>query len=1131
MADNVTTQSATLATIPASTKISTDEDLTNGHVQRMKLAVSADGSSTHITATADGLQVQGAAADGAAVTGNPVLIGGDDGTNAVNVAVDSDGAVHISDGGNVISTDWNGTAPPIGAGTEAAALRVTVATDSTGVLTVDNAGTFAVQSTLQANSGVDIGDVDVTSIIPGTGATNLGKAEDAAHSSGDVGIMALGVRNDTLAALAGTDGDYTPFQFDARGALYVESPNLISTNNSSTATLGISGNYTGTGDDCSEYTTVTVIIDSSHDSATDGMTFEWSTDNTNWDYVNTFTYTAANGARVFQLPVVAQYFRVNYTNGGTGQTHFRVQTILHAQNTLTSIHRLADNVDPDRSAQIMKSVLIAQQAGAGDFVAIQSTASGNLKVALEENDAGNLTTNTVQLGGTAISTGNGTTDAGTQRVTISSDSTGVISVDDNSGSLTVDNAGTFAVQVDAALPTGANTIGEVTIGAATTAAGDLAKAVDVAAGGSDVGMAVLAVRDDSLTTLTPIDGDYTHLRVNSQGALHVTGGGGGTEYVEDDAAAANPTGSAVILVRQDTPATLTSTDGDNVAQRATNYGAAFVQVLDSSGNFINSFGGSGGTSHADDAAFSIGSASSITPAGFLADDTTPDSVDEGDVGVPRMTLTRKPYAVITDATSENNAAVDGSGHLQVDIAADSVGIGGGTQYAVDTALGATPTGTLAVAIRDDALSTLTPVEGDAIGLRVDANGALWVIPSGTVTVTDDGSFTLAANSGVDIGDVTLNNGFASVTGGGVEATALRVTIASDSTGVISVDDNGGALTVDNAGTFATQVDGAALTALQLIDDIVYTDDTSTHATGTSKGAGIMAAATPTDGSVEANDIGMLAMSTDRRLHVDAQIVGQDADITIADGGNNISVDWAGTVPPIGAGTEAAALRVTLATDSTGVVSVDDNGSSITVDTAGGALDVSGATVTVDLGANNDVQGPAAHDATYAGNPMPVGYHALAHGSNPTAVAAGDMTKSYANRAGIPWVIGGHPNVVTREYYTTGAQTNDAIIDTIGAGTKVVITGITVTVDNATTVDTKVRIGFGATTVPTEPTTGNSVTGTVLAHGGIAAGSGVSRGDGSGILAIGGDGEELRITCGAPTTGELHVIVTYYTIES
>lgn len=39
--------------------------------------------------------------------------------------------------------------------------------------------------------------------------------------------------------------------------------------------------------------------------------------------------------------------------------------------------------------------------------------------------------------------------------------------------------------------------------------------------GLDVGVATLAVRDDVLSTLTPADGAYTPLRVNSQGALHV----------------------------------------------------------------------------------------------------------------------------------------------------------------------------------------------------------------------------------------------------------------------------------------------------------------------------------------------------------------------------------------------------------------------------------------------------------------------------------------------------------------------------------------------------------------------------------------------------------------------------------
>jgi len=75
---------------------------------------------------------------------------------------------------------------------------------------------------LAANSGVDIGDVDVTSIVPGTGATNLGKAEDAAHSSGDTGVMPLAVRNDAPAALGGSDGDYAPLQVNSAGSLYTK---------------------------------------------------------------------------------------------------------------------------------------------------------------------------------------------------------------------------------------------------------------------------------------------------------------------------------------------------------------------------------------------------------------------------------------------------------------------------------------------------------------------------------------------------------------------------------------------------------------------------------------------------------------------------------------------------------------------------------------------------------------------------------------------------------------------------------------------------------------------------------------------------------------------------------------------
>lgn len=48
-------------------------------------------------------------------------------------------------------------------------------------------------------------------------AAGLLKAEDAAHASGDSGVMLLGVRNDARITFAGTDGDYTPASYGTAG--------------------------------------------------------------------------------------------------------------------------------------------------------------------------------------------------------------------------------------------------------------------------------------------------------------------------------------------------------------------------------------------------------------------------------------------------------------------------------------------------------------------------------------------------------------------------------------------------------------------------------------------------------------------------------------------------------------------------------------------------------------------------------------------------------------------------------------------------------------------------------------------------------------------------------------------------
>lgn len=72
-------------------------------------------------------------------------------------------------------------------------------------------------------------------------AAGILKSEDAAHASGDAGVMTLGVRNDALAARSGTDGDYTPIATDAAGVQFsrISVPSvqtvLLPTNSTSTA--------------------------------------------------------------------------------------------------------------------------------------------------------------------------------------------------------------------------------------------------------------------------------------------------------------------------------------------------------------------------------------------------------------------------------------------------------------------------------------------------------------------------------------------------------------------------------------------------------------------------------------------------------------------------------------------------------------------------------------------------------------------------------------------------------------------------------------------------------------------------------------------------------------------------------
>lgn len=149
--------------------------------------------------------------------------------------------------------------------------------------------------------------------------------------------------------------------------------------------------------------------------------------------------------------------------------------------------------------------------------------------------------------------------------------------------------------------------------------------------------------------------------------------------------------------------------------------------------------------------------------------------------------------------------------------------------------------------------------------------------------------------------------------------------------------------------------------------------------------------------------------------------------------------------------------------------------------------------------------------------------AVAHGSNPTTVTAGQYVSRLTNRAGLPFTMGGHPNIQTvRANYTT-AQTNTVVVAN-SAGTKLVVVGFMVTVDNAATANVQARLGLAAATTPTTTQVFGS-------HPGIAPGSGFARGAGAGMLAVGADGDQVLITSGVPTGGSIDVVVEYYTVVS
>jgi hypothetical protein len=173
---------------------------------------------------------------------------------------------------------------------------------------------------------------------------------------------------------------------DAGNPVPVSPAGATSAGNSTSANLGAGATFTGTGIEVSPtYGTVSVCIFSSHASATNGLKFQASIDNTNWETVEEYTYIAGSGLQSYSFAPSGRYFRLAYTNGATATTKLAIFCVLRSGYTKPSSHRIRDTISGEKDAELVKAVLAAMKPN-GDFTDIHATAGGNLKVSIEETE-------------------------------------------------------------------------------------------------------------------------------------------------------------------------------------------------------------------------------------------------------------------------------------------------------------------------------------------------------------------------------------------------------------------------------------------------------------------------------------------------------------------------------------------------------------------------------------------------------------------------------------------------------------------------------------------------------------------------------------------------------------------------
>jgi hypothetical protein len=156
---------------------------------------------------------------------------------------------------------------------------------------------------------------------------------------------------------------------------------VVDSTNSSTTPLGAGGIFTGATFDAKDFATLSLSVTSDQSSAVNGISVQFSQDGINWDHIHAYTYVTSGNGLSYNLPVEMRYCRVVYTNGGTAQGSFRLQSVFRRTSVPPSVYTIEQGIEAKSIATPVKSVIFGETTGGGGgYVAVKVNPSGALTV-------------------------------------------------------------------------------------------------------------------------------------------------------------------------------------------------------------------------------------------------------------------------------------------------------------------------------------------------------------------------------------------------------------------------------------------------------------------------------------------------------------------------------------------------------------------------------------------------------------------------------------------------------------------------------------------------------------------------------------------------------------------------------